>query len=142
MSRAKKWGKHIGRPPSAETAEKFLKKPASQRIIAAINEGLSLRQVADKADVAINTVRKVKTLLERKMLGMNNDFICQLRAELDVWDNSPTECDGHSRILSTILFNKGIEHTIWCGSLQWIGHGQISPHYWIELPNWNCIIDY
>lgn len=76
------------------------------------------------------------------MLVMNNDFIDQLRAELDVWDNSPTECDGHSKVLSTILFYKGIEHIICCGSFQWIGHGQVSPHYWIELPSGNLTIDY
>ncbi|MBW4566291.1 MAG: GIY-YIG nuclease family protein [Mojavia pulchra JT2-VF2] len=66
MSCAKKWGRHIGRPPSAESAEEFLAKPSSQRVIAALNEGLSLRQAAKKADVAINTVCKVKDLLENK----------------------------------------------------------------------------
>ncbi|MGF1939128.1 MAG: hypothetical protein RM347_033060 [Nostoc sp. ChiQUE02] len=76
------------------------------------------------------------------MIEMNNDFIEQLRVELDVWDNSPTECDGHSRVISTLLFKKDIKHTIWCGFFQWIGHGQVSPHYWIELPECDCIIDY
>lgn len=76
------------------------------------------------------------------MLGMNNDFIEQLREELGVWNNSPTECDGHSKVLSTILFNEGIEHLIWYGSFRWVGHGQVSPHYWIELPFGNLTIDY
>lgn len=63
MERAKNWGTHIGRPPSAESVEEFLAKPSSKRVIAALDEGLSLRKAAQNADVAINTVRKVKALL-------------------------------------------------------------------------------
>ncbi|WP_258003500.1 hypothetical protein [Fischerella muscicola] len=40
-------------------------KPSSQRVIEALSEGLSLRQAAQKAGVAVNTVRKVKALLEK-----------------------------------------------------------------------------
>ncbi|MBD2458389.1 GIY-YIG nuclease family protein [Nostoc sp. FACHB-87] len=63
MERAKKWGQHVGRPAVSESAEEFLAKPSSQKVIAALNEGLSLRKAAEKADVAVNTVRKVKALL-------------------------------------------------------------------------------
>jgi hypothetical protein len=63
MERAKNWGQHVGRPSIGESAEEFLAKPSSQRVIAALNEGLSLRKAAEKADVAVNTVRKVKALL-------------------------------------------------------------------------------
>lgn len=66
MERAKKWGQHVGRPPRAEATEIFLEKPSSQRAIAAINEGLSLRQAAQKAGVSVNTVRKVKAILDLK----------------------------------------------------------------------------
>jgi len=66
MERAKNWGQHVGRPASAEPTDKFLEKPSSQRAIAAINEGLSLRQAAQKADVSVNTVRKVKAILDLK----------------------------------------------------------------------------
>jgi hypothetical protein len=66
MERAKNWGQHVGRPASAEPTEKFLEKPSSQRAIAAINEGLSLRQAAQKAGVSVNTVRKVKAILDLK----------------------------------------------------------------------------
>lgn len=65
MQRAAKWGTHIGRPARSETDEEFLAKPSSQRVIAALEEGLSLRKAADKAGVAVNTVRKVKALLEK-----------------------------------------------------------------------------
>ncbi|WP_375514256.1 GIY-YIG nuclease family protein [uncultured Nostoc sp.] len=63
MSRAKNWGQHVGRPSIGESIEEFLAKPSSQRVIAALDEGLSLREAAQKANVAINTVRKVKALL-------------------------------------------------------------------------------
>lgn len=63
MKRAKNWGQHVGRPPRAEPTEIFLEKPSSQRAIVAINEGLSLRQAAEKAGVSVNTVRKVKAIL-------------------------------------------------------------------------------
>ncbi len=64
MQRAASWGTHIGRPARSETDEEFLAKPSSQRAAAALEEGLSLRKAADKAGVAVNTVRKVKALLE------------------------------------------------------------------------------
>lgn len=63
MERAKNWGQHVGRPSIGESTEEFLAKPSSKRVIAAFDEGLSLRKTAQKADVAINTVRKVKALL-------------------------------------------------------------------------------
>ena len=62
MERAKSWGQNVGRPAVSESAEEFLAKPSSQKVIAALNEGLSLRKASEKADVAINTVRKVKEL--------------------------------------------------------------------------------
>jgi hypothetical protein len=65
MKRAKNWGQHVGRPSVSESPEEFLAKPSSQKVIAALNEGLSLRKAAEKADVAINTVRKVKASLNK-----------------------------------------------------------------------------
>ena len=63
MKRAAYWGTHIGRPVGSETEEEFLAKPSSQNIVAALNEGLSLRKAAQKAGASVNTVRKVKALL-------------------------------------------------------------------------------
>jgi len=57
MQRAQQWGVHIGRPSGEETDEAFLLKPSSQRVIQALKSGLSLRKAAQKADVAVNTVR-------------------------------------------------------------------------------------
>lgn len=65
MERAKNWGQHVGRPSVSESPGEFLAKPSSQKVIAALNEGLSLRKAAEKADVAINTVRKVKASLNK-----------------------------------------------------------------------------
>lgn len=63
MQRAANWGTHIGRPIGEETDAEFLAKPSTKRVIAALNEGLSLRKAAQKAGVAVNTVRKVKAAL-------------------------------------------------------------------------------
>ena len=64
MQRAKKWGKHVGRPVGAEEpAEQFLSKPSSQRVRQVLEQGLSLRQTAAEAGVSVNTVRKVKAML-------------------------------------------------------------------------------
>jgi DNA-binding NarL/FixJ family response regulator len=65
MQRAQQWGVHIGRPPGDETDEAFLSKPSSLRVIEALNQGLSLRKTAEKAFVSVNTVRKVKAMLEQ-----------------------------------------------------------------------------
>lgn len=66
MLRAKKWGQHIGRPRTKESTAEFLAKPSSQRVIAALDKRLSLRQTATQANVAINTVRKIKAILENQ----------------------------------------------------------------------------
>lgn len=60
MERAKNWGQHVGRPPVGESTEEFLAKPSSQKIIEALEQGLSLRKAALQAGVAVNTVRKVQ----------------------------------------------------------------------------------
>ncbi|MBE9144894.1 GIY-YIG nuclease family protein [Planktothrix mougeotii] len=65
MERAKKWGQNVGRPPTPESVEEFLNKPSSQKIIAALDEGLSLRKTAEQVGVSVNTVRKVKALIEK-----------------------------------------------------------------------------
>ncbi|NEQ27915.1 MAG: hypothetical protein F6K28_54770 [Microcoleus sp. SIO2G3] len=62
MQRAAHWGTHIGRPKGREAEDAFLAKSSTQRVITALEEGLSLRQAADHAKVAVNTVRKVKAI--------------------------------------------------------------------------------
>ena len=53
--------------------------------------------------------------------------------------NLPLECDGMTRVISYILTNEGIEHTVCIGNLSFEYSSII--HYWIELPN-GYIIDY
>lgn len=65
MKRAQAWGTKIGRPKGGETPQEFLSKPSTQRVIAALEEGLSLRKAALAAKVSVNTVRKVKAALEQ-----------------------------------------------------------------------------
>ena len=64
LERAKRQGKTLGRPKgSAEKNEKFLKKykPVKNDILS----GLSVRKVAKLHDVSVNTVLKVKNLLQK-----------------------------------------------------------------------------
>ena len=66
MQRAVQWGAHVGRPAGGETNEDFLAKPSSARVVGALEQGLSLRQAAEYARVSVNTVRKVKAVLEKQ----------------------------------------------------------------------------
>jgi hypothetical protein len=66
MQAAAARGEHIGRPASAESPAVFLAKPSSQRVISALDAGLSIRAAARETGVAINTVRKVAALRQRQ----------------------------------------------------------------------------
>lgn len=66
MQRAVQWGAHVGRPAGMETNEGFLAKPSSVRVVEALERELSLRQAAEYARVSVNTVRKVKAVLEER----------------------------------------------------------------------------
>ncbi|WP_449416092.1 GIY-YIG nuclease family protein [Phormidium nigroviride] len=68
MQRAQNWGQHIGRPSVGESAEEFLSKSSSQRVIEALEQGLSLRKAAEMAGVAVNTVRKVQKCFSQTAL--------------------------------------------------------------------------
>ena len=63
MQQAARKGKTIGRSTGRETTAKFLAKPKSKAIAAALKQKTSIRQVAQQTGTAINTVRKVKKLL-------------------------------------------------------------------------------
>lgn len=53
---------------------------------------------------------------------------------LTYFDDMPLECDGMTRVLSTVLAKQGVKHTVAGGLLSGGERGQI-PHYWIELPD-------
>jgi hypothetical protein len=63
MQRAAAQGVHVGRPQgSAERLDDFLAKPVIQRVMAALDQGLSIRKAAQAAGASVNTVRKVVAL--------------------------------------------------------------------------------
>ena len=71
MAQAAQRGVHVGRPAEKEKATTFLAKPKAAAIRTALESGLSLRQAAAQAGVAVNTVRKVKALLyQEKDVGL------------------------------------------------------------------------
>lgn len=45
------------------------------------------------------------------------------------------ECDGLTRVLSTLMQRDGIDHRVLVGELEVIGIGTIPYHWWIELPD-------
>lgn len=61
---------------------------------------------------------------------------------LGSYDSCKLECDGLTRVLTTVLQREGIEHTCMVGSIQHTGRDVgMSPHFWIELPDMR-LIDY
>jgi hypothetical protein len=66
MQRAAEKGKHVGRLAGKESVEEFLNKPGSVRICQALDDGLSLREVAQRVGVSATTVQKVKALRLRR----------------------------------------------------------------------------
>jgi hypothetical protein len=64
MVRAARRGKSIGRPAGGEDVAAFLAKPQSQAIVAALASGVGIREAARNLNVSINTVRKVRDVLE------------------------------------------------------------------------------
>lgn len=63
MKQAKEAGQHVGRPVGTTLSdERFLAK--YQEVVEALKEGMSLRQAAEHSGVAVNTVRKVKSLIK------------------------------------------------------------------------------
>ncbi|WP_009547846.1 GIY-YIG nuclease family protein [Crocosphaera subtropica] len=64
MEKTKSFGFHVGRPKETESHEHFLAKPKNQAIATVLKKGYSIRRTAKQLGVAINTVRKVKAILE------------------------------------------------------------------------------
>ena len=66
MQKSKDEDIHIGRPlGKTESRHKFLAKPKNKAIANVLKKGLSLRQTAEEVGVSVNTVRKVKAILEQ-----------------------------------------------------------------------------
>lgn len=62
---------------------------------------------------------------------MSLEYIKQL---LYRYETSPTECDGMTRIVSTLLTREQIPHQPFFGSLQKLDQNKsITPHFWVEL---------
>lgn len=56
-------------------------------------------------------------------------------AWLDALDSAPLECDGMTRVISTLLQRDGLPHRVVVGRLEVAGYGVIPLHWWIELPD-------
>ena len=59
--------------------------------------------------------------------------IQNIKAILDPYDSTQTECDGMSRICHTILSQHQIRHQTMIGTLRF-EEQYIEPHFWIDLP--------
>lgn len=58
-----------------------------------------------------------------------------LAALLAPVDSLPLECDGLTRVISTLFQRDGIPHGVNIGALSVAGVGTIPHHWWIALPN-------
>lgn len=54
---------------------------------------------------------------------------------LKQWDTPGLECDGQTRVFSTVLHERGIAHTCMFGKLTYHGEDLPTVHFWIELPD-------
>ena len=65
MKQAARRGTHVGRPKGKEAADAFLAKPKNRAIAQALERNLSLRQVARETGASVNTIRKVKAMVDK-----------------------------------------------------------------------------
>ena len=73
MQKSKEKNIHIGRKKGdVESTQKFLNKPKNKTIATELKKGLSIRKTAEKTGAAINTVRKVKDLLDAVPIAEEN----------------------------------------------------------------------
>ncbi len=66
--------------------------------------------------------------------------LIEIKKLLDPYSESPTECDGMTRICHTILTQHNISHQTYMGTLTLEGE-EVEPHFWIDLPS-GSRIDY
>jgi hypothetical protein len=63
-----------------------------------------------------------------------------LKEICDKYENAPLECDGLTKVISTALYNNGINsYKCYLGEVKF-GRKKMSPHMWIEIDG--IIIDY
>lgn len=61
---------------------------------------------------------------------------------LDQWDTPGLECDGQTRVFTTVLQEQAIPHTCMAGTLTHTAtHDRVPLHFWIELPD-GSTVDY
>jgi hypothetical protein len=67
----------------------------------------------------------------------------RIRALLDVYDRSSTECDGMTRVCHTVLLRENIPHICMVGVILY-GSKRLPIHLWIDLlDEWKgCRVDY
>ena len=59
---------------------------------------------------------------------------------LPAFDALPLECDGLTRVISTLMQRDDVDHRVHVGSVKIEGVGTIPYHWWIVLPD-GCICD-
>lgn len=64
-----------------------------------------------------------------------------LANQLAALDCLPLECDGLTRVISTLMQRDGITHEVCVGSLTVKGVGAIPYHWWVTLPD-GCVCDF
>ena len=74
MQQSKEKNIHIGRKKGdVESTQKFLNKPKNKTIATELKKGLSIRKTAKNTEASINTVRKVKKLLDESLSPEENN---------------------------------------------------------------------
>lgn len=65
----------------------------------------------------------------------SSDSVSVLAKLLGPYDGCALECDGLTRVLSTVLTQNGISHQVFMGSLSGPGGKPVPLHFWVEFPD-------
>lgn len=65
--------------------------------------------------------------------ALSDHATSQIARWLEQFEGIPLECDGMTRVLSTLLAEQSIEHTVVIGSLGTAEAPNQIPHFWIEI---------
>jgi hypothetical protein len=63
----------------------------------------------------------------------------QIKSLLDPYDKISTECDGHTQVCCTLLFNNGVKATVNQGAVSHRSGSRMPFHYWLTLDSGHYI---
>jgi hypothetical protein len=72
-------------------------------------------------------------------MAKSNGLPTELLARLEKYSELPLECDGMTRVVTYLLTQEGISHSVKAGTFFHRGERVVPLHYWVELPDGKTI---